>query len=55
MGLYIAREVAKAHGGKINMRSSESEQGTTFSIQLPRTAVPRDGQPILNAGHIRKM
>ncbi|MGF6238606.1 signal transduction histidine kinase [Paraburkholderia sp. GAS38] len=34
LGLYIAREIAKAHGGEIEVRSDESE--TVFSVCLPR-------------------
>jgi signal transduction histidine kinase len=36
IGLYIAREVVNAHGGAINVQSSEKE-GTTFTIRVPRT------------------
>ena len=34
LGLYIAREIAKAHGGEIKVRSDETE--TVFSVRLPR-------------------
>lgn len=34
LGLYIAREIAKAHGGEIEARSDEAE--TVFSVRLPR-------------------
>jgi signal transduction histidine kinase len=34
LGLYIAREVAKAHGGEIEARSDETE--TVFTVRLPR-------------------
>jgi signal transduction histidine kinase len=34
LGLYIVREIAKAHGGEINVRSDETE--TVFSVRLPR-------------------
>jgi PAS domain S-box-containing protein len=37
LGLYISREVAVAHGGKIELRSSDAE-GTTFQVTLPRRA-----------------
>lgn len=37
LGLYIAQEVARAHGGSIDVDSS-SERGTTFTLRLPRTA-----------------
>jgi signal transduction histidine kinase len=35
LGLYIAREVAKAHGGEINARSDRHE--TVFAARLPRS------------------
>jgi phosphoserine phosphatase RsbU/P len=36
LGLFIAQQVARSHGGAITVRSSESE-GTTFRIRLPVT------------------
>ena len=36
LGLYIAREIAHAHGGEVVARSDESE--TVFTVQLPRVA-----------------
>ena len=35
LGLYIAREVARAHGGTIDVMSS-AEAGTVFTVHLPR-------------------
>jgi signal transduction histidine kinase len=35
LGLYIAREVAVAHGGSIEVSSSKKD-GTTFTVSLPR-------------------
>jgi signal transduction histidine kinase len=35
LGLYIAREVAESHGGKIDVTSTITN-GTTFTIRLPR-------------------
>jgi signal transduction histidine kinase len=35
LGLYIACEIAKAHGGTIKLTSSEST-GTIFTVHLPR-------------------
>lgn len=36
LGLYIAKQIAQAHGGDIQVHSS-AEAGTTFSVALPRT------------------
>lgn len=36
LGLYIAREIAKAHGGEIHARCENDE--TIFSVKLPRQA-----------------
>lgn len=35
LGLYIAREVVIAHGGTIEV-SSTDKAGTTFTVQIPR-------------------
>ena len=37
LGLYIAQQIAIAHGGVIDVESSE-ELGTTFRLHLPRSA-----------------
>ena len=37
LGLYIADRIVAAHGGAIDVESSD-EQGTTFTVRLPRTA-----------------
>jgi signal transduction histidine kinase len=34
LGLYIVREIVKAHGGEIDVRSEQGE--TAFSVRLPR-------------------
>jgi signal transduction histidine kinase len=39
LGLYIAREIAKAHGGGIEARSDETE--TVFAVRLPRRQLCR--------------
>ena len=39
LGLYIASQVAGAHGGSIDVTSTE-EGGTTFTVHLPRAAAP---------------
>jgi signal transduction histidine kinase len=35
LGLYIVREITKAHGGQIDVRSEQGE--TAFSVRLPRS------------------
>jgi signal transduction histidine kinase len=35
LGLYIVREIARAHGGTVEVRSTEAA-GTTFAVTLPR-------------------
>lgn len=37
LGLHIVSEVAKAHGGKVEVMSN-AERGTTFTVRLPRSA-----------------
>jgi len=39
LGLFIVREVATAHGGNVSVSSSR-EQGTTFTVRLPRRPPP---------------
>ena len=38
LGLAIAQEIVHAHSGKLNVRSN-TDEGTTFVVQLPRVAV----------------
>jgi signal transduction histidine kinase len=54
LGLYIAREVAKSHGGRIDV-SSTAKDGTSFIVRLPRDVALTNGQPILDAEHIEMM
>jgi signal transduction histidine kinase len=35
LGLFIAREIARAHGGTVALRSDDA--GTTFTLRLPRS------------------
>jgi signal transduction histidine kinase len=37
LGLYICREIVRAHGGTLTVNSTE-ELGTTFTVRLPRLA-----------------
>jgi signal transduction histidine kinase len=43
IGLYIAREIVKAHGGDI-MVSSNNSDGTTFSVIMPRLPAGFSGE-----------
>jgi signal transduction histidine kinase len=42
LGLFITRELVRAHGGSIEVRSDEVE-GTTFTVTLPRGAAEPPG------------
>jgi len=44
LGLYIVREIVRAHGGRITLDSS-AEGGTTFTVELPREGPPPAGVP----------
>jgi signal transduction histidine kinase len=39
LGLFIAREISEAHGGSIEVTSTEND-GTTFKVTLPKNAAP---------------
>lgn len=44
LGLYICREMIRAHGGQIAVQSSEGA-GTTFTVRLPSSAKPQAAFP----------
>lgn len=48
LGLYISRELAIAHGGDLEVRSTVDE-GTTFTLRLPRAIVPARSSPALGS------
>ena len=54
LGLYIAREIARSHGGSIGVTSTERD-GTTFTVRLPRQRVVGSAQPILDEQHLTSM
>ncbi len=39
LGLFIVQHIVHAHGGTVEVRSTDTE-GTTFTIRLPRAASP---------------
>jgi signal transduction histidine kinase len=40
LGLYVARQIVTAHGGRIEVESAPSE-GAVFRVHLPRRPEPR--------------
>ena len=42
LGLFITREIARAHGGSVKVQSTE-ESGTWFTVQLPREPLAARG------------
>lgn len=53
LGLYIAREIALSHAGKLDVTSTDAG-GTTFTLRLPRHT-PASAGPILDQLHIQAM
>jgi PAS domain S-box-containing protein len=47
LGLYMARAIVAAHGGRIEVEHSEPGRGTTFLVRLP--AAPPGGRAALRA------
>jgi signal transduction histidine kinase len=54
LGLYISRAIAESHGGTISVTSSV-EEGTAFTMRLPRESVLEPGQPVLDEKHVQTM
>lgn len=48
LGLYITNEIVRAHGGSVEVSSSDAA-GTTFKVTLPRHAPPPSRTPIRRA------
>lgn len=44
LGLYVAREIVQAHGGKIHCESQPGK-GSTFTVSLPRPPAPDGAVP----------
>ena len=49
LGLFIAREITHAHGGTIDVASSE-DAGTVFSVRIPRSLSAQELGRIQRAG-----
>lgn len=45
LGLYITKQIASAHGGRIDVESNEDE-GTRFIVDLPRHS--RETEPVFD-------
>ncbi len=54
LGLYIARAIAESHGGSLNVTSTV-EEGTSFTMRLPRDFIVESGQAVLDEQHIQSM
>ena len=39
LGLYIVKEIARAHGGRVFAQSEGEGRGATFTVEIPRLAV----------------
>ena len=49
LGLYITREIVSAHGGHVTVASS-ADEGTTFTVHLPRSVAPAAAPPASQPG-----
>jgi PAS domain S-box-containing protein len=44
LGLFIVQQIVSAHGGTVHVRSTK-EEGTTFTVRLPRHCAGNEGAP----------
>jgi signal transduction histidine kinase len=54
LGLYIARAITESHGGSMDVTSSEQD-GTAFTMRLPRGPVFDSAQSVLDEKQLRSM
>jgi len=47
LGLFIVRELVRAHGGRVEVRSDSTEGETTFTVILPRQKSGAPDGPVL--------
>jgi signal transduction histidine kinase len=48
LGLYISEQIARAHGGSIEVTSSEDADETVFTVRIPRPAAAIGSTPRLS-------
>ncbi len=41
LGLYVAREIVRGHGGEIGVTSHDRDAGVTFWFTLPLAGIPK--------------
>ena len=44
IGLHVAKLVAEAHGGSVQLESPGEDKGTTVRVRLPLSRVPEEGR-----------
>ena len=45
LGLYISRQLAARHGGRLELDQSQAGQGSRFSLRLPQVPPPQVPPP----------